>query len=218
MHTVGRQSDSLDMYRQHLAFYIRKHGIARCIKIALNRLRTRMLGQWEWLYSIDLEDAEFHGQADQEIELLPFQSQENIGAMILTKLCKHKSRRACSTFLAKWFSRGATLWLSKLGDEIIGLQWTLEGGIDGFYSLPIYPREVIIVSVEVFPPFRGMGFYPRMLLQLLAQLKQTGSRRAYLKVATPNSSMQRSIRKTPCERVCRVYTLKILDRAITIWG
>lgn len=215
-HSVS-QRRPINEYLQHVIFYIRKQGIQRCLKIGLKRLWTGRVGQWEWLYLADLTDIAPPNQNPSDLELVRYSDEREASAALLSSLCKYKSRRGASIFLSRWFSRGATLWVSKVADDLVGLQWSLEGGINGFYSLPIQAREVIIVAVEVFPPFKGKGLYPRMLSQLFLQLKGSGHRRAYIKVANSNRPMQRSMSKTVCRRIGRVYTFKVLSRWLTIW-
>ena len=56
-----------------------------------------------------------------------------------------------------------------------------------------------------------------MLLRLLERLKDLGRREAYLKVAASNLAMQRSMSKTPFQRIGLVYTFSFLGKVITVW-
>ena len=130
----------------------------------------------------------------------------------------HKSERAISHFFNRWFSRGATLWLYIINQNVVGVQWTIPRGFGGFYSVPIGPGEVIIVAGEVFPPFRGKGLYPHMARRLYSELRKAGYRCAYLKVAASNLPMVRSMSGTSAVRLGRVYTRRLAGKWLTIWS
>lgn len=206
-------------YLEHLDFYREKYGVIGAVRTMLARVWSRTVGEAEWFYSFDLQKDRIRS-ADSEgpLRLLSFSTPSDLDAQSLGSLRKYKSSRACARFLESWFSRGATLWLSCAGDDVVGLQWTITGGLGGFYSIPVGRDEAIIVAVEVFPPYRGKGLYPRMLSQLLPKLKDSGHRRAFLKVAASNTPMLRAIAKMDCDRVGRVYTCQTRKHLITVWN
>lgn len=202
----------------HLKFYLRKHGPVGLCKRFLTICRTKVLGQIEWLYALDLDSHEIAERSNKQgMVLLRLTEAGQLDSNTRSALLRFKSDFALQTFIDRWFARGAILWIAKQEDQIVGVQWTLKGGIDGFYSVPVLPAEVIVVAVEVFPPFRGQGLYPLMAAELAIELRLLGYRRAYLKVAASNGPMQRSMTKTLFSKVASVYTRRLGAKSITVW-
>jgi GNAT superfamily N-acetyltransferase len=203
---------------QHLIFYLRKYGPITCCWIALGRLWTRIFGQWEWLYVLDLAEGEQAMRKDPgSVSLLSFTTAEQIDPITLTALRQLKSNYALQRFFRKWFTRSAVLWVAKKADHVVGVQWTLEGGLGGFYSVPVLAGEVVIVAVEVFPAFRGQGIFPITASLLVQHLQRAGYTRAYVKVTTRYIPMQRSMAKTPFSKIAKVYTRRCCGKSITVW-
>ena len=73
------------------------------------------------------------------------------------QLIRLKSEEILDSHLHHFFKKGATLWIAKIDQQIVGLCWTLIGGFDGFYSMPMTSRDAIYLAAEVFPEFRGQG-------------------------------------------------------------
>jgi GNAT superfamily N-acetyltransferase len=202
---------------EHYRFYIRKKGLVASAKSVIARWSASTFGRWEILYSIDLVNAAAVGD-DTSARFAVFQNRAEIGDELISELRRYKSEHAISHFFNRWFSRGATLWLYVINQNVVAVQWTLPRGFDGFYSVPISPAEIILVAAEVFPPFRGKGHFPRMLSRLFSELRTAGYRRAYLKVAPSNRAAQRGMSKTCAVRVGRVYTWRLAGMWGTIWS
>lgn len=181
------------------------------------RLCARTVGQWERLYLIPLEHPSRPLESDWG-RFQTFRTRAEVSDEAVGELRKYKSERALNQFLDRWFARGGTLWLYFLDRDAVGVQWTIPRGFDGFYSLPLTEKEFIIVAVEVFPPFRGRGLYPRMASHLCSCLALAGYGRAYLKVAASNEPMVRSMSKLPTEPLGRVYTRRLPGKWLTIWS
>ena len=202
----------------HLTFYLRKHGALGLCWIALGRAWTRVFGQKEWLYVMDLTAWEEVSPTDMDgLTLRGFHSERELATGTRSALLRFKSELGLSRFLERWFKRGAILWVAEKDGQVLGVQWTLECGIGGFYSVPVLRGEVVIVAVEVFPAFRGQGVYPRMAKALLHQLRGMGYKRSYLKVASRNLPMLRSMVRTPYSKVARVYTRACGGKSVTVW-
>jgi len=201
-----------------LSFYLRKHGAFGLCWIALGRAWTKVFGQKEWLYVMDLANAEGSPGKDLDgLVLCGFRSEGELDARVRGGMLRFKSDLGLQRFLERWFGRGATLWVAERNGEVLGVQWTLERGIGGFYSVPVLKGEVVIVAVEVFPAYRGQGIYPWMAKALLPELRKLGYKRAYLKVAARNYPMLRSMAKTPYEKVAKVYTRGWAGKSLTVW-
>ena len=207
----------------HFGFYLHKYGIVGCLRVSGEKVWTRVVGQWEWLYFIDLNrefidlNREFAAKPAGALIMRPYNARAEIEPGVLQGLAKHKSTRSLTLFLDQWFSRGGTLWVAMEHDAPVGVQWTLQGGMGGFYSVPIASDEVIVVAVEVFPEFRGRGVYPRMAESLCLQMKERAIKRIYLKVADRNRTMQRSMEKLAYRKSGKVYTRRMFGYWICVW-
>lgn len=158
------------------------------------------------------------------IESLPnvfvrsYESPEGIPREDRDQLIRLKSEEILDSFLHRFFEKGATLWIFKIDQEIVGMCWTLIGGFDGFYSMPITSRDAIYLAAEVFTEFRGQSIATAARLLVYSQLRQDGVSRVFTKSHVANVSSLRSIAKTDNQQVGIVRTLKIFSRNITIWG
>jgi hypothetical protein len=208
---------NVSAFLEHCRFYIRKKGLLGSAESAIARWSASTFGQWEILYFIDLVNTAPVGD-DASDRFAVFQNRAEVSDELITQLRRYKSERALTLFFNQWFSRGATLRLYVINQNVVGAQWTIPRGFGGFYSVPIGPGEIIIVAGEVFPPFRGKGLYPYMARRLYSELRTAGYRRAYLKVAASNLAMVRSMSGTAAVRLGRVYTRRLAGKWLTIWS
>jgi hypothetical protein len=207
----------MSAFWEHYFFYIRKKGLMGSAKPVIARWLARTFGQWERLYVIRLVNMNPRDD-DESARIVAFQHRTAVTEQVITQIRKYKSEYGVAQFLDQWFSRGATLWLYFINEDVVGVQWTIPRGFDGFYSVPIGSGEIIIVAVEVFPPFRGRGVYPKMASRLHWELGRAGYTCAYLKVATSNRPMLRSMSKISAESLGEVYTRRLGQKWLTIWG
>jgi len=135
----------------------------------------------------------------------------------MAQLVQLKGKDLLSRFLRSFFERGAHLWIAKLGTEVVGVQWTLVAGFNGFYSMPISKNEIIICAVEVFPSFRGRGIWPAMISLVNAYLEKQGFVRSYVKIKLWNKASLRSIGKTNARRIGTVRTLRVWNKYVSVW-
>lgn len=216
MHTEEMQKGA-PAFSEHLSFYIKKFGILPLFwKVLVKGWRTVFVRS-EWMYHIDLKDDQRCNGVDSTLSMTSFMTAEEVDVRSFNQLKEFKSELTISRFLNRFFSRGACLWLIRVDEDIAGVLWTLPGGFDGFYSIPIASDEVIILAVEVFSKYRGKGLFPKSLNTLCQALKERGYRSAYLKVAFWNKSMQRSMGKVPWEILGNVITFKLGTCYVTAW-
>ena len=133
------------------------------------------------------------------------------------QLIRLKSEEILDSHLHHFFKKGATLWIAKIDQQIVGLCWTLIGGFDGFYSMPMTSRDAIYLAAEVFPEFRGQAIASALRLLIYSQLRQHGVARVFVKLHVANVSSLRSVAKTNNQRIGIVRTFRIFGKYITIW-
>jgi RimJ/RimL family protein N-acetyltransferase len=199
-----------------VTWYLRTHGFRHFAQRLWSEVVTRINNK-EFVYLVDLTEALQEADHGEELTIEAHSGRQSLSKGDMAQLESRKAKDALTSFLARNFSRGATLWLVKRGEKIVGLQWTLVGGFGGFYSLPVSQREVIILAVEVFPDFRGKGYWPRIAELTFSELRRKGFTRVYLKTHVSNHSMQASMRKVNCRTVGLVRTFSVAGKHVTIW-
>lgn len=152
-----------------------------------------------------------------DVSVQGYEVPESIPKKDKDQLIRLKSKEILDFHLHHFFEKGATIWIAKIDQQIVGLCWTLIGGFDKFYSMPITSRDAIYLSAEVFPEFRGQAIASAIRLLVYSQLRQYGVSRVFAKVHVANVSSLKSIAKTANQQIGTVRTLKLLSRHITIW-
>ena len=120
--------------RHHVAFYVRQHGTAALARVVWSRLWSATIGTPEWLYSIDLEG--FRSCAPSisdpsDLAVVPFHSADELDAPTIAQLQTFKSELSLRRFLKSWFDRRAVLWVTYRSSRVVGVLWTLRGGMAG---------------------------------------------------------------------------------------
>ena len=201
---------------RNLAWYLRRHGIRSLLQRIWGEVATNINNK-EYLYLIDLAYPLVNSNQQQCLRIESHTTWNSIPNEDILQLEIYKSRERIKHFLNRNFDRKGTLWLVKKEDLLIGLEWTFLGGLNGFYSLPVSPREAIILAVEVFPEFRGKGYWPNIAMLTFNKLKNQGITRIYLKTHVSNRPMQASMRKVNCQVIGLVRTFSIGKKYLTIW-
>jgi RimJ/RimL family protein N-acetyltransferase len=146
-----------------------------------------------------------------------YETLEGIPRADKDQLIRLKSKEILDSHLHHFFEKGATLWIAKIDQKIVGLCWTLIGGFDGFYSIPMTSRDAIYLAAEVFPEFRGQGIATAIRLLVYSQLRQQGVSRVFAKVHVANVPSLKSLTKTGNQQIGIVRTFRIFGKHITIW-
>ena len=201
-----------------LSWYIKKHGLLRFIILSFVKL-WRHINNEESVYVFDLYFPNILHKFlhTTKVSLRSYDSLASIPAADIDQLIKLKSEAVLYRFLNSFFNRNAKFWIVKKENNVVGVHWTLLGGFNGFYSLPISKRDAIILAVEVFPAFRGQNLWPQILNDTVSALKKEGISRVYIKVGIWNNPMLRSMKKIIGSRIGTVRTFHVFNRHITIW-
>jgi glycosyltransferase involved in cell wall biosynthesis/GNAT superfamily N-acetyltransferase len=214
-----REPSTAKSMLSRLRWYLRKHGPVRLAQLALQKFTDRCLRRSEYVFCVDLTRSLPSGLVGFEpIEVEPYRSIEEIPEEILLQVCAIKGQLVAMPFLKRYFGRKGRLWLGK-GQEghIVGLQWTVQGGFDGFYSLPIPDNDVIMVAIETFREFRGHAYFQKLMHAMLRQLKAEGLSRLYFKVHAHNWPMLKAVHKAGFAPIGRVTTLMLPFRHVSVW-
>ena len=170
-----------------------------------------------FVFDLDSMPLESRSRCLPNVFVKSYQTLESIPKDDKDQLIRLKSEDILDSFLHHFFEKGATLWIAKIDQQIVGLCWTLIGGFDGFYSMPMTSRDAIYLAAEVFPEFRGQAIASALRLLIYSQLRQHGVARVFVKSHVANISSLRSVAKTNNQRIGIVRTFRIFGKHITIW-
>ena len=200
-------------------WYRQKHGLVRLLFLAIKRAEDEWIIRSEYVFVIDLmrEPVPLLQRFD-PIPVECYSSMESIPPADMQQLVAAKGEVVLFPFLERFFAQGARLWLGKDNGRIVGLKWTLRGGFSGFYSIPISDTDVISISAEAFPSFRGQGFWQRLTAGMLPLLKEQGVSRVYFKVHCRNHSMLRAVKKAGIPMLGRGVTFSFPGFHLTLWN
>lgn len=206
-----------NLYSRFL-WYSKKHGLPRLILLGLQEL-WRIINNKEVVFLFDLASTPLETcKGVPVVTVRAYDLLENIPKDDMDQLIQVKGKENVASFLEFFFKRRATLWIAKMGGQIVGYHWTLIGGFDGFYSMPITSRDGIVVAVEIFPQYRGHGIASALRMFSFAELRKQGILRVFAKVHVSNASGLRSMAKNGSQVIGKVRTFKIMNKHLTIWG
>lgn len=200
-----------------LFWYLRKHGFLGAIRIAAYRF-LRIFSNKEAVFVYDLQEYQLDGwEGLTHLTIKRYGAIDDIPENEMVQLVQLKGKDLLVRFLHKFFEKGAELWIAKLESEVVGVQWTIVAGFNGFYSMPILQNETIICAVEVFPAFRGRGIWPAMMSLVNSYHKKQGIARSYVKIKLWNKPSLKSIAKTNARRIGTVRTLRVWNKYVSVW-
>lgn len=199
-------------------WYLRKHGPVRLAQLAMLKFTDGYLRRSEYVFCVDLTRSLPAGLVVFEpIEVHSYRTLEEIPQETLQQVCDNKGQSVAMPFLKRYFGRNGRLWLGRDQGHVVGLQWTVQGGFEGFYSLPIPENDVIMIAIETFADFRGHAYFQRLMHSMLRELKDEGLSRLYFKVHAHNWPMLKAVRKAGFSPIGRVTTLGFPFRHVTVW-
>ena len=115
------------------------------------------------------------------------------------------------------FQVGASLWLIKSDDKLAGYGWSLRGTTVEPHYFPLTPSDAHLFDFHVFPQYRGRGFNPCLVGQILHNLAAEGVCRAHIEAAEWNQAQLSSLSKTPFRRIGLARKFTILGRTFVRW-
>jgi hypothetical protein len=207
----------LTSFFNQFQWYLRKHGLRRLLALSLEKAVNRWLIKSRYLFVVDLKNNSFRREPHDSLSVEAFKSINNIPMADLEQLTVLMGPGRARPFLEHFFSYGACFWLAKMGKDVVGYRWTLRGGFNGFFCVPIKSNDVITLAGQVFESFRGQGLFGRINSAILLKLKGEGISRVYTGVHCRNTSMLRAVKKANLQMVGRVLTFRVLGYHLSLW-
>ena len=206
------------VYRQY-KYYLEKHGVKHLLVLAIMKFWQKYVDTREVVFLYDLDKMDDRNDIRNfNLSVRYYNSISEIPNKDIEQLINLKCEDVIVPYLNSFSCRGVTLALASIDETVVALQWHLIGGFDGFYSLPMTRRDVIFLSAEVFPEYRGRSICPEMIRVITSTLRKENVSRIYLKVHVSNTSSLRTVVKPGgVQRLGVVRTYSIFGRYITIW-
>jgi GNAT superfamily N-acetyltransferase len=134
------------------------------------------------------------------------------------RLIELRGEKIVKETIRKRFSEGMVLWLLKRDDVIVTVCWTIEGVSHPRLPIPLGERDVFFFDVETFPEFKGQGWAPVLINNIIEICKKHGLSRAYINIKKWNRSSLSFVRKTFFKRLGAARVLYVFGKKIAIWG
>ena len=120
--------------------------------------------------------------------------------------------------LKSHFDKGATLWIVKLDDDVLGFVWSIKGKTYTPYYFPIGPNDVQLFDAEVFTKFRGKALSKHLFIYVLNELSKQNIKNLYTDTAIWNIPIQRTLSKLDFNKIGLVRKFVVLNKAFVIWS
>ena len=201
-------------FTRRAANYFRRHGLKQsAIRLSAAVRRIPSAGSLI-VYGCDLPVAPPSDSPQFLVE--PYQSLQSLGHAA-EAIKKQWVSSIVERNMGERFGVGATLWLARQEDMILGYGWTLQGRTMRPHYQPLLPTDAHLFDFFVLPDQRGRGINVHLVDLVLAQVSAAGARRAWIECAPWNIPQIRSLAKTPFERCGVVRTLNLGKCKMTIW-
>jgi hypothetical protein len=119
--------------------------------------------------------------------------------------------------IAERFTKGASLWLIKSGEQLAGYGWTLQGCTIAEYYFPMGPKDVQLFDFYVFPKFRGRALHWLLTGYILQTLAAEGAGRAYADTGEWNEAQIASFKMTPFRRLGMARSFQVFGHNFVSW-
>jgi len=198
-----------------LRHYHRKNGThATLWRIATAFQRAYSAGRME-LYSCDLP------VADAPVPLGTLERKPNAAMMKIeekNRICSHWNPDLTRRLMEERFAATAELWLLRWNGTIAAYGWTLRGKTIEPHYFPIEAHDTHLFDFFVFPQFRGRGINPSLIWQILVEIGDDGSRRAFIEAAAWNRAQLASLAKTPFKKLGAARKFRLGKRPLVLWS
>ena len=115
------------------------------------------------------------------------------------------------------FGKGASLWLIKSAEKLVGYVWTMQGGTISPHYLPLAPNDVHFFDLYVSPEYRGRGMNWFLISHILHRLAAEGGSRAFSEVAEWNQASLSSFAMTPFRPLGCGRKMTLFGRTVVYW-
>lgn len=199
-------------------WYRSRYSLLGLLAASANKFVNRWIITSKYLFVVDLKDYVSRTTTTTQVRVQSYTDIRRIPQDELAQLSALMGPGRAQPFLEHFFGYGAHLWVARLDERVVGIKWTVRGGLRGFYCIPIGDREVVSLAEQVFRPYRGLGVWAQMTDAILPRLAEEGITRVYFGVHCRNTPMLRAVKKAEIQSVGRVRTFRCLGWQVSIWA
>ncbi len=116
------------------------------------------------------------------------------------------------------FARGASLWLVRAENKLVGYGWTLRASTMEPYYFPLGQNDVHLFDFHVFPQYRGRRMNPFLVAHILRTLAGECGGRAYIEAAEWNEAQLSSLRNSPFLRLGLARSFRLFGLTFASWA
>lgn len=199
----------------------RRHGLRGLLFKALVDGYRKCFGRFEFLMFLGRDDLSRDTTLSDGVEVAGYESRDEIPETDLAALAELKGGwELLEADLEAFFSCGGggeTFWLAKIDGNVAGYLWTVRGGFDGFYLIPLTSEDAVVIGVLTFPDYRGRGLMRDLVVQAAVTLADQGVLRMVAGVYTWNRASVSGFRKAGFRIVAKLWCEEWFRRRIVIF-
>ena len=201
-------------------FHLRKHGLIPLLRLAFLRLWRATVDKGEWVFLYETKRLSgSNADLPPSMRIDRYTRIEDVPRDYVEELARLKGGAdVADGLLRKFFVHDGTLWIISHEGRYAGYQWTIVGGIDGTFFMPLTSQDVGIYAVETFPEFRGRGIYPVFLSEAVKQLAREGFQRVFIGCKVWNESSLQAQRKADARGLASAKSVLGVARELDLFG
>jgi hypothetical protein len=201
-----------------LTDYYSRHGVAATIRRAGLAAKRSLFANRMVVFYCDLADQTSQGiTVPSSLKINRVKSEGELRAQDLQEITSFWNPKQAQRNIKERFEKGASLWLIKSGEILVGYGWTLKGCVIAPYYFPMGPDDVQLFDFYVFPRFRGRAMHWLLTAYVLQTLAAEGAGRAFADTHEWNQAQLSSFKMTPFRLFGMVRTFEIFGHKWVFW-
>jgi len=201
------------------ADYYRRHGLMATIRRAGLAGRRALFRNRMMVFYCDLDIPRPRSVSISEtLTVERVETLAELSAEHLEEMTRFWNSKLANRNIRERFDKGASLWLVKSQDRLVGYGWVLQGCTIEPYYFPLAQNDVHLFDFHVFSDYRGLGMNPYLVHCILDGLAMNSGGRAFIEAAEWNDAQLSSLRKTPFRRLGSVRSFTILGHTFVSWS
>ena len=199
--------------------YLKCHGLRATIRRAAVSVRRTLSEGRMVLFYCDLS-AQRSTTCDlpSGVSVERVRSRHQLRSADLLKMTSFWSPKLACRNIKERFGAGASLWLVRNQENLLGYGWTLRGCTVEPHYFELGPDDVHLFDFYVFPAYRGRRMNPLLVRFILRSLATEYQGRAFIEAAEWNQAQLASLTQTPFQRLGSARKIPILGHALVWWS
>jgi GNAT superfamily N-acetyltransferase len=201
------------------ADYYRRHGLVATIRRARLAGRRALFRNRMMVFYCDLDVPRPRSASIPEpLVVEQVNAPAELSAEHLEEMTRFWNSKLANRNIRGRFDKGASLWLVRSENQLVGYGWALQGRTIESYYFPLTPVDVHLFDFHVFPRYRGRGVNPYLIGCILDGFTTNCGGRAFIDAAEWNDAQLASLRKTAFRCLGSVRSFTILGHTFVSWS